>query len=154
MTGYVDRFDADPDPSQRKLLAAVEEAQRIGAIATEAEVEAKADADEVVTLTGNQAVAGVKSFSDHIVLTTAGKTVKVKEGSNACMGTAVMSAGTVTAPTTAVTATSRVFVSRQSSGGTVGSIGVGTRTPGTSFTIVSSSVLDTSTVAWLLVEPS
>lgn len=81
--------------------------------------------------------------------------LSVKEGGGAAkMGTAVLVAGTVVVPTTAVTATTRVFVSAQTAGGTPGIIAVSARTAGTSFTLTSSNAADTSTVAWLLVEPA
>lgn len=92
--------------------------------------------------------------SGDAAVVTAGKTFRVKEGTNACMGTATLVAGTVTVSTTAVTANSRIFLTIQSNGGTVGAVYVSARSAGTSFTITSTSGSDTSTVAWLLVEPA
>lgn len=86
------------------------------------------------------------------LLTTAG--LKVKEGSNAKMGTAVLVAGTVTVSNTSVTANSRIFLTSNADGGTPGFLRVSGRTAATSFTITSSNAADTSTVAWLIVEPS
>jgi len=80
--------------------------------------------------------------------------LRVKEGTNRQMGTAVLSAGTATVNTTAVTANSRIFVTNQALCGTAGFLRISARTAGTSFTITSSSGTDTSTVAWLLVEPT
>lgn len=93
---------------------------------------------------------------DNIKLTTAGNGLYVKEGTNATMGTAVLVAGTLVVNTTKVTANSRIFLTRQIAGGTLGtSVDVTARVVGTSFTITANgSVLDTSTVAWLIVEPS
>lgn len=85
---------------------------------------------------------------------TAGRTVMVAEGTNAKMGTATLAAGTATVTTTAITATSRVHVTSQVDGGTPGFLRVSARTAGTSFTITSGSATDTSTVAWLIVEPA
>lgn len=87
-------------------------------------------------------------------ITLAGKGLKVKEGSNAKMGTSTLVAGTVTVATTAVTATSRIFLTVQTAGGTQGHLRISARTAGTSFTITSTSGTETSTVAWLLVEPA
>jgi hypothetical protein len=84
----------------------------------------------------------------------AGFGLHVVEGSNAKMGTATLAAGTVTVATTAVTANSRVFLTNQSAGGTPGFLRVSARTAGTSFAVTSSSGSDTSTFAWLLVEPA
>ncbi len=87
-------------------------------------------------------------------LSVAGKGYRVAEGTNAKMGTATLTAGTATVSTTAVTATSRIFLTGQADGGTPGALRVSTRTPGTSFVITSSSGADTSTVAWLIMDPS
>ncbi|MFF9279503.1 glycosyl hydrolase family 28-related protein [Streptomyces griseosporeus] len=84
---------------------------------------------------------------------SAGGGVAIKEGANARMGVATLAAGTVTVANTSVTATTRVAVFRQTTGGTPGHLSV-TRTAGTSFTITSSSGTDTSTVAWILFEPA
>ena len=89
-----------------------------------------------------------------IVLKTAGLGIKIAEGTNARMGTAVLVAGTVTVNTTAVAANSRIYLTSQTDGGTPGWLRVSGRTAGTSFDITSSSATDTSTVAWLIVEPA
>lgn len=82
----------------------------------------------------------------------AGAGIKVAEGANAKQGTAVLAAGTVVVPNTSVTATSRIFLTTQLPGGTAGFLVVSARTPGVSFTILSSNVADTSTVAWEMFE--
>lgn len=87
-------------------------------------------------------------------VTTAGKGLKIKEGSNAKMGTAVLVAGTVTVSTTAVGANSRIFLTSNADGGTPGTIRVSARVAGTSFTITSSSGTDTSTIAWVIIDPA
>jgi len=79
----------------------------------------------------------------------------VKEGANARAGvTAAMVAGTIVVPTTAVRATSRIFLTAQTVAGTPGALAVSARTSGTGFSITSSSNTDTSTVAWLIVTPA
>lgn len=85
---------------------------------------------------------------------TAGKGLKVKEGSNARMGTSTLVAGAVVVSNTSVTANTRIILTSQVDGGTPGFLRVSTRTASTSFTITSSSGTDTSTVAWMLVEPA
>ena len=52
-----------------------------------------------------------------------------------------------------VTANTRIMLSVYTTGGTVGFLNTGTRTASTSFTITSSSVLDTSVVDWVAFEP-
>lgn len=93
--------------------------------------------------------------SGDLIANTAGKGLKVKEGSNARMGTLTLTGATpVVTATTAVTATSRIFLTTQSAnGGTPTFCYVSTRAAGTSFT-VQGVALDTSIVAWLIVEPA
>jgi hypothetical protein len=68
-------------------------------------------------------------------------------------GTTTLVAGSKTVTET-VTANSRIFLTSQSDGGTPGFLRVSSRNPGAStFTITSSDGGDTSTVAYLIVEP-
>ncbi|CAL9665309.1 hypothetical protein SUDANB145_07403 (plasmid) [Streptomyces sp. enrichment culture] len=83
----------------------------------------------------------------------AGGGIAIAEGANARMGVATLAAGTVTVANTSVTADTRVLPFRQAVGGTPGHLSV-TKVAGTSFTITSSSTTDTSTVAWVLIEPA
>jgi hypothetical protein len=87
-------------------------------------------------------------------IVTAGRGLRVPEGTNAKMGTATLVGGAATVSNTSVTATSRIYLTSQVDGGTPGFLRVSTRTAGTSFVITSSSGTDTSTVAYMLVEPS
>lgn len=90
---------------------------------------------------------------DDLVLNTAGKGIRIKEGSNARMGVATLVGGAVTISNTSVTANTRIFYSVQAVGGTQGLLSA-TRVNGTSFTITSTSGSDTSVIAWELKEPS
>lgn len=88
-------------------------------------------------------------------IATAGRGLRVAEGTNAKMGTATLNGTTaVTVSTTAVTATSRIYLTINTPGGTPASPYVFTRTAGTSFQIKSTGASDTSTVAWMIVEPA
>lgn len=80
----------------------------------------------------------------------------LKEGTNATMGVATLVAGTVVVSTTKVTASSRILLTVQSLGtvAVATPIAVTARTAGTSFTITSSAITDTSVIAWCIVEPS
>jgi hypothetical protein len=89
----------------------------------------------------------------NIDVKVAGAGLQVKEGANCKQGTAVLVRGTVTMADTAATATSRIFLTSQADGGTPGFLRVSARTPGTSFTITSSSGTDTSIVAYEIFEP-
>ena len=106
---------------------------------------------KIMTLDGITAI-----IHKDLKLDTVGYGVYIKEGSNATMGTATLVAGTVVVSTTKVTANSRIFLTIQSLG-TVAvpkAIAVTAVTASTSFTITSADATDTSTVAWLIVEPS
>ncbi len=92
--------------------------------------------------------------TNNFKLTTAGNGFYVKEGTNATMGTATLVGGTATVSTTKVTANSRIFLTTNTAAGTVGTPYVSARSAGTSFTITSTSGSDTSTVAWIIIEPS
>lgn len=89
-----------------------------------------------------------------VSVSTAGKGLKVAEGSNAKQGIATLVGGTVVVSNTSVTSNSRIFLTIQSPGGTLGSVYIAARTAGTSFTISSTSVIDTSVVAYQIFEPA
>lgn len=68
-------------------------------------------------------------------------------------GTATLTAGNATISDTSVTANTRIFLTSNTAGGTPGWLRVSARSAGASFTITSSSATDTSTVAYLEIEP-
>lgn len=103
---------------------------------------------------GRQGVAQYGTPDSDIVINLAGKGLKIKEGTNARMGTATLVAGSVSISNTSITANTRIFVTTQLPGGTVGHVYVNARSTGISFGIASTSSTDTSVVAWLLVEPA
>jgi hypothetical protein len=70
------------------------------------------------------------------------------------MGAATLVAGTVVVNTTAVTATSRIFLTGQNSSGTHGELTISARVAGVSFTITSANAADTRSIAWMIVNPS
>ncbi len=94
----------------------------------------------------------VNSSTGNILVSTIGKGLQVKTGANAKIGTAVLSAGTVTIANTSVTANSRIFLTSQANGGTPGFLRITAKTVATSFVITSSNAADTSTVAWMIIE--
>jgi hypothetical protein len=89
-----------------------------------------------------------------IAVNSVGSGLKIKEGANGTMGVSTLSAGTTTVATTAVTANSRILLTIQSPGGTVGSIYIASRITGVSFVVQSTSGSDSSTFMWLIVGPS
>lgn len=80
-------------------------------------------------------------------------TPKLKDGADQPMGVVTLVGGTALVTNNKVTANSRIFLTSQLDGGSPGSLRVSARVDGTSFTITSSSGTDTSTVAYLILEP-
>lgn len=102
---------------------------------------------------GTLTTDGSLTVGGNLDIYNAGRGLQIGEGTNAKQGTAVLTAGAVTVANTSVTATSRIYLTIQTPGGTVGSPYVFSRTAGTSFVVHSTSGTDTSTVAYLIVEP-
>jgi len=105
------------------------------------------------TVLSGEQDGNVRASVGDLQIMTPGKGLQIKEGSNARMGSSVLVGGTVTVANTSVTANSRVLYSRGVPGGTLGELSC-TQIPATSFTILSTSGTETSTVTWLIVEPS
>lgn len=99
---------------------------------------------------------GILTAAVGLNVSTAGSGLRVKEGSNAKQGVSTLIAGTIVVANTSVTANSRIFLTVQSLGtvAVATPIAVTARTPGTSFTITSAGVTDTSVVAWEIFEPA
>lgn len=114
----------------------------------------------LIDATGNTAIGTdtaaykVTVAGGDIAAITAGGGFRIKEGANAKMGVVTLVSGTAIVNTTAITSNSRVFLTIQTPGGTVGTPYVATRTASVSFTVSSTSGTDTSSVAWVLIEPS
>lgn len=85
-------------------------------------------------------------------ITTLGKGLKVKTGTNSKAGVATLVGGTVTVANTSVTANSIIMLTCLTPGGTPGFLRVSAVSAGTSFAITSSSASDTSVVSWFIVE--
>lgn len=106
----------------------------------------------VVTLDTTLNVAG------NVVMGTAGSTVSVKTGSNACAGSSALSSGTVTISTTCATGSNEgVFVTLKTPGGTQGNMYKATTSSSsvvlTAVTTTGTTVTtDTSTLNWWLVK--
>lgn len=100
---------------------------------------------------GSTTVTDKFNVAGNINLLTAGNKIKIKTGTNASIGTSTLVAGTVTVATTAALTASLIFVTVKTPGGTQGFLSVPTIVNGTSFTINSSSVTDTSTVNWWII---
>jgi len=92
-------------------------------------------------------------ITGNLKLNTAGNKLKIAKGSNASVGVATLVGGTVTINTTAVLTGSDIFCSVRTPSGTQGFLS----TPessiinGVSFTINSTSITETSTVNWWII---
>lgn len=92
-----------------------------------------------------------KTFTD-IEAFLANNKLNIPTGSNAAAGTGTLSGGTATISTTAVTSSSLIFLTDTASSVTnVGTLTVSAKSAGTSFTVTSANVLDSSTFNWLIV---
>lgn len=102
----------------------------------------------------NEGSIGLSSYrynNAYFTNTTINK-LGIVTGSNASAGTGTLAAGTVTISTTAVTASSLIFLTDTTNSLTnLGILTVSSKTAGTSFTVKSSNVLDTSTFNWMIV---
>ncbi len=95
-------------------------------------------------------------ITGNATLSVAGNGLYIKEGTNATMGVVTLIGGTGVVNTTKVTANSRIFLTIQSLGTVTvpTAVGVTVRVAGTSFTITSANAIDTSVVAWQIIEPA
>lgn len=88
--------------------------------------------------------------SGNLSLKTAGNKINIATGTNASVGTATLTSGTVTVSTTAVTASSIILLTLQNCSN-CGTSYISAKTAGTSFVISSTNVLDGSIVAYLII---
>lgn len=94
----------------------------------------------------------VNVSTGNLLVSTIGKGIQIKTGANSKIGSVTLVAGTATVANTSVTANSLIFLTAQTTGGTVGFLRITAKTVATSFVVTSSNPLDTSTVAWMIVE--
>lgn len=97
----------------------------------------------------------IQAINASLNILTVGRGIGIAEGSDAKSGVATLSGGTATVNTTAVTGSSRIQLTAQNLGTITVPVGlaVSARSGGTSFTILSGNALDTSDVAWLIIDP-
>jgi hypothetical protein len=121
-----------------------------------------------LTVTNGLTVVGIQTnntdvkVAGNVIVTTAGKGIQIKEGSNARLGTLTLTNGTGTVANTSVTASSRIFLQLVNPNGSA-TASVDRKysiSAGASFTVTgvsgdgSTNSDDISTVNWLIVEPS
>ncbi|MDB4917395.1 MAG: hypothetical protein JWM95_5039 [Gemmatimonadetes bacterium] len=98
-------------------------------------------------------IAGTNALSSTSGLTVLAGGVRVAStGTAKLVGSATLVAGTVTISTTSVGANSKIFITRTTTGGTIGDLRVSAISAGTSFTVASASGTDTSSFNWFIVE--
>ena len=115
------------------------------------------------TITNSYALwvqSGISKFDGNISttgdvsITTAGSGIKIKEGSNARLGTSTLVAGVVVVSNTSVTANTRVLLGRASLGSITTGVVEAVVTAGVGFQLTSSDPADDGVINWLLVEPA
>lgn len=104
----------------------------------------------------------ITATNGNLVLSTIGNGIQIKSGTNARIGQATLTAGTVTVANTSVTANSRIFLTRNAVNAStaLGILTVGTITANTSFVINAATqgtpgtplAADVSTVNWYIIE--
>lgn len=96
--------------------------------------------------------SNVSVATGDLSIDTAGKTLKIKQGANACAGTGVsLTGGTATVLTSAAATGDIILLTCTAAGGTQGIVRYSISN-GASFTITSSSGTDTSTYSWVIIK--
>jgi len=85
-----------------------------------------------------------------LTLSTAGNKLNIATGTNASIGSGTLASGTATISTTAVTASSKIFI-QYTSCASCGSTYISAKTAGTSFVVTSTNGSDASTFDWWIV---
>lgn len=110
-----------------------------------------ANAVDILWNTTDTSTIGSATACPLSVSVGSGGVAVLETGSNKKLGSAVLVGGTVTVSNTSVSANTRVFLTRSTTGGVLGNLST-TKINATSFTINSDNIADTSTVNWLLIE--
>lgn len=101
---------------------------------------------------GRQGVAEIGTADSDIIIALAGKGLRVKEGTNARMGTVTLAAGSGTVTNSSITANTRIFLGYHTVNASPGALFCHAITIGTGFVVNSTSASDTGVVSYLLVE--
>jgi hypothetical protein len=107
------------------------------------------------TTWGRISAAAIGTSDSDVIINLAGKGLKIKEGTNARMGTATLVAGAVTVANTSVTANTRVVLAVKTPSATAannGALFVYSLTIGTGFVVHSTNASDTSVIGYVLFE--
>jgi hypothetical protein len=93
------------------------------------------------------------TLTSYLDVASAGDGIRIAEGSNAKVGTASLSGGTVTVTNTSVTSSSLIFLTDTSGGTKVGALHLDGISAGASFTVKSTNSSDSSSFNYLIIEP-
>lgn len=146
---------ASPPPVTAQSIGATGVVLSISQGGTGANTAPAARAALGAALSGNNSdINSLNALSGNVILSATSSALKIKEGVNAVMGVVTLVAGTNTVSASRVTNISRIFLSNQTGSGVVGFPYVGSRIAGTSFVITSTSLTDTSDIAYLIIEPA
>lgn len=107
------------------------------------------------TTTLTATLGDITATNGNLVLGTAGNKLSIATGANASVGTSANlsgTPGTITISTTAVTASSIILLTRNTTGGTLGNLSAPSASivAGTSF-VINSDANETSTVNWMII---
>jgi 6-phosphogluconolactonase len=97
--------------------------------------------------------AGGDTINGELDFVVAGSGLMISEAANGKQGVAVLVAGTVVIANTSITANSRILLSPQETGLLTGIVRVSARAVGVSFTLLSTVLTDTATIAYEIFEP-
>jgi hypothetical protein len=92
------------------------------------------------------------TLTSYLDVASAGDGIRIAEGSNAKVGTASLSGGTVTVTNTSVTSSSLIFLTDTSGGTKVGALHLDGISAGASFTVKSTNSSDSSSFNYLIIE--
>lgn len=106
---------------------------------------------QMLGVVGTASITGLVTSGGGIKIATA-QTLNFASGTNTRAGNATLVGGTITVANTSVGANTLVILTRKTSGGTIGTAITYTISNGTSFTITSDNILDTSTFSYMLIE--
>lgn len=106
---------------------------------------------DIIAKSGSVELARITN-AGNLVLKVAGTGLQLQSGTDQRFGNATLIGGTVTVNNTTVGANSYILFQRKTSGGTIGTSTTYTISNGTSFTLTSDNILDTSVFTYFIFE--
>lgn len=106
----------------------------------------------ILAVTNGSGSANLRDLKLRALTMGAAGLLSISSGTNQRAGNLTLVGGTSTVSNTTVTANSIVILTRKTSGGTIGTAITYTLSAGTSFTVNSDNILDTSTFSYMIIE--